>query len=60
VMQWPLLGGAFLSFRSNAPVLYLCPRCWVEKGGLAPFPSDARHDLFRCGLCEYELLIPHV
>jgi hypothetical protein len=42
---------------------YLCPRCWVEKGGLAPLrpiPSDARHDLFRCGLCEYELLIPHV
>jgi hypothetical protein len=29
---------------------YLCPRCWVENGGLAPLrpiPSDARHDLLR-------------
>ena len=42
---------------------YLCPRCWVEKGGLAPLrpiPRDAQHDLFRCGVCEYEILIPHV
>ena len=42
---------------------YLCPRCWVEKGGLAPLrpiPGDTQHNLFRCGVCEYELLIPHV
>ena len=42
---------------------YLCPRCWVEEGGLSPLrhiPGDTRDDLFRCPMCEYELLIPHV
>ena len=42
---------------------YLCPRCGVEKGGLSPLrhiPNDARDELLRCPVCEYELLIPHV
>ena len=42
---------------------YLCPRCGVEKGGLSPLrhiPSDARDEILRCPVCEYELLIPHV
>jgi hypothetical protein len=42
---------------------YLCPRCWVEKEGLSPLkkmPSKGKHDLFHCGLCQYELLVPHV
>jgi DNA-directed RNA polymerase subunit RPC12/RpoP len=42
---------------------YLCPRCWIERGGLSSLrriPSDTRDDLFRCPVCEYELLIPHV
>jgi hypothetical protein len=41
----------------------LCPRCWIEAGGLSPLrhmPSDTRDDLYRCSVCEYELLIPHV
>ena len=42
---------------------HLCPRCWVENGGLSPLRHiriDTRHDLYRCPVCEYELLIPHV
>ena len=42
---------------------YLCPRRGVEKGCLSPLrhiPNDARDDLLRCPVCEYELLIPHV
>jgi hypothetical protein len=42
---------------------FLCPRCWVEEGGLSPLrhiPGDTRDDFFRCPVCEYELLIPHV
>ena len=42
---------------------YLCPRCWIEKGGLSPLkkiPGQGDHDLFCCGVCEYELLVPHV
>jgi hypothetical protein len=42
---------------------YLCPRCGVEKGGLSPLrhiPSDARDEILRCPICEYELRVPHV
>jgi hypothetical protein len=42
---------------------HLCPRCWVEEGGLSPLrhiPSDTRDNLYRCPECEYELQIPHV
>ena len=42
---------------------FLCPRCWVEGGGQSPLrhiPGKTRDDLFRCPVCEYELLIPHV
>jgi hypothetical protein len=52
---------------SNFPIErggnYLCPRCWLEKGGLSPLrriPSVAGQELLRCPVCEYELLIPHV
>src|SRR5262249_1101766 len=42
---------------------YLCPSCWVENGGLSPLkkiPSDTNDNLFCCGLCQYELRVPHV
>ena len=42
---------------------YLCPHCWVEEGGLSPLrhiPSDTRDVLYRCPVCEYELLVSHV
>jgi hypothetical protein len=42
---------------------HLCPRCWIEKGGLSPLKkisNQGDHDIFRCGVCEYELLVPHV
>jgi hypothetical protein len=42
---------------------HLCPRCWIEKGGLSPLKkisSQGDRDIFRCGVCEYELLVPHV
>lgn len=42
---------------------YHCPRCWIERGSLSSLrliPSDTRDDRFRCAVCEYELLVPHV
>jgi hypothetical protein len=51
------------NFRMERGGTYMCPRCWVEKGGLSPLrriPSVARQELLRCPVCEYELLIPHV
>jgi hypothetical protein len=42
---------------------YLCPRCWVEEGGLSPLKkisTQGNQDRFYCGLCQYELLVPHV
>ena len=51
------------NFRVERGGTYMCPRCWVEKGGLSPLrriPSVARQELLRCPVCEYELLIPHV
>jgi hypothetical protein len=42
---------------------HLCPRCWIEKGGLSPLKkisNQGDRDIFRCGVCEYELLVPHV
>ena len=39
---------------------YLCPNCWVTRGGMStlqPIPSPDRHDIFRCGLCGHELVI---
>ena len=51
------------NFRVERGGTYMCPRCWVEKGGLSPLrriPSDEYQELLRCPVCEYELLIPHV
>jgi hypothetical protein len=58
-----LLEERLLKFPVQRGSDYLCPRCWIEKGGLSPLrkiPSQGDHDLLRCGLCEYELLVPHV
>ena len=51
------------NFRIERGGSYICPRCWVEKGGLSPLrriPGVAGQELLRCPVCEYELLIPHV
>ena len=40
---------------------FLCPRCWVAEGKsspLRPIPSQTRDDLFRCTLCQFDLMIP--
>jgi hypothetical protein len=59
-----LLEERLLKFPVQRGSDYLCPRCWIEKGGLSPLKkipsSEVDHDLLRCGLCEYELLVPHV
>jgi hypothetical protein len=42
---------------------YHCPRCWIENGGLSPLnkiPIQDKYDRYSCGLCQYELLVPHV
>ena len=58
-----LLEERLLKFPVQRGSDYLCPRCWIEKGGLSPLrriPSQGDDDFLRCGLCEYELLVPHV
>jgi hypothetical protein len=40
---------------------YLCPLCWVDEGKMSPLkrdPRETRSDIFRCGLCNYEAVIP--
>lgn len=49
-----------LHFRSALGTDLICPICWIDRANRAPMKpiaGDDRHDVFRCGVCHFEVSV---